>query len=96
MARDGVFFRRAAIDSPALSARPPPPSSRRARGAVLLVLTGSFNQLIAYTGFAVVLFSGIAGVALFVLRRQQPDERSRVPRVGLSAACRRSSSPQAR
>ena len=27
-----------------------------------------------YTGFAVVLFSGIAGVALFVLRRRNPGE----------------------
>ena len=40
----------------------------------MLVLTGGFSQLIEYTGFAVVLFSGIAGVALFVLRKLSPDE----------------------
>jgi APA family basic amino acid/polyamine antiporter len=38
------------------------------------VLSGGFSQLIDYTGFAVVLFSGIAGGALFVLRRRSPDE----------------------
>ena len=38
------------------------------------MLSGSFNQLIIYTGFSVVLFSGIAGVALFVLRHRHPDE----------------------
>ena len=43
--------------------------------SVLLVLSGSFDQLITYTGFSVVLFSGIAGVALFVLRRRNPGER---------------------
>ena len=42
--------------------------------SVLLVLSGSFSQLIIYTGFSVVLFSGIAGVALFVLRQRHPDE----------------------
>ena len=31
------------------------------------MLTGGFSQLIEYTGFAVVLFSGFAGVALFAL-----------------------------
>ena len=73
MARDGVFFRRAAIIHPRYRT---PAGAILAQSAwsCLLVLTGSFTQLIAYTGFAVVLFSGIAGVALFVLRRDQPDE----------------------
>jgi len=73
MARDGVFFRRAAIIHPRYRT---PAAAILAQSAwsSLLVLTGSFNQLIAYTGFAVVLFSGIAGVTLFVLRRHQPDE----------------------
>ena len=73
MARDGVFFRRAAIVHPRYRT---PAAAILAQSAwsCLLVLTGSFNQLIAYTGFAVVLFSGIAGVALFVLRRHEPQE----------------------
>jgi len=37
------------------------------------VLTGTFSQLVQYTGFAVVLFAGIAVAALFVLRRRHPD-----------------------
>ena len=41
--------------------------------SVVLVLTGSFARLVTYTGFAVVLFAGIAVLALFVLRRREPD-----------------------
>jgi basic amino acid/polyamine antiporter, APA family len=73
MARDGVFFRRAAAVHP----RYRTPATAIAAQAVWsagLVLTGSFNQLITYTGFAVVLFSGIAGVALFFLRWRRPQE----------------------
>ena len=38
----------------------------------LLVLTGTFQQLVDYTAFAVVLFAGVAVVALFVLRHRHP------------------------
>ncbi|HEY8535128.1 MAG TPA: amino acid permease, partial [Vicinamibacterales bacterium] len=73
MARDGVFFRRAAQVHPRYHT-PAAAIVAQAAWSALLVLTGSFSQLITYTGFAVVLFSGIAGVALFVLRRRFPDE----------------------
>jgi APA family basic amino acid/polyamine antiporter len=73
MARDGVFFRRAARVHPRYHT-PAAAIVAQAVWSSLLVLTGSFGQLITYTGFAVVLFSGIAGVALFVLRRRYPDE----------------------
>ncbi len=36
----------------------------------MLVLSGTLSQLVTYTGFAVVLFSGIAVSAVFVLRRR--------------------------
>jgi APA family basic amino acid/polyamine antiporter len=36
------------------------------------VLSGGAFALINYTGFAVVLFSGLAVAALFVLRRREP------------------------
>jgi APA family basic amino acid/polyamine antiporter len=36
-------------------------------------LSGSANTLTTYTGFAVVLFAGVAVAALFVLRRREPD-----------------------
>ena len=42
--------------------------------ASLLVLSGRFDQLVEYTGFAVVLFAGIAVASLFVLRRRHPNE----------------------
>ena len=38
----------------------------------LLVLTGTFQQLVDYTAFAVVLFAGVAVMALFVLRHRHP------------------------
>jgi len=42
--------------------------------ASLLVLSGRFQQLIEYTGFAVVLFAGVAVMSLFVLRHRYPNE----------------------
>ena len=42
--------------------------------ACVLVLTGTFQQLVNYTAFAVVLFSGVAVGALFVLRWRDPSE----------------------
>ena len=41
--------------------------------AGVLVLTGTFEQLIEYTGFAVVLFAGFAVSAVFVLRHRHPN-----------------------
>ena len=73
MARDGVFFRRAAVVHPRYRT-PAAAIGAQAAWSSVLVLTGSFTQLIAYTGFAVVLFSGIAGVSLFVLRHRQPEQ----------------------
>jgi APA family basic amino acid/polyamine antiporter len=40
---------------------------------VLLVICCTLSQLVSYTGFAVVLFGGVAVAALFVLRRRAPD-----------------------
>jgi basic amino acid/polyamine antiporter, APA family len=38
--------------------------------SAVLVLTGTFAQIVTYTGFAIVVFSGAAVCALFVLRRR--------------------------
>ena len=46
----------------------------QAAWSAVLVLSAKADALVNYTGFAVVLFSGIAGVALFVLRRRHPGE----------------------
>jgi APA family basic amino acid/polyamine antiporter len=40
----------------------------------VLVVSGTFEQLAQYTGFAVLLFASVAVSALFVLRRRYPDE----------------------
>jgi basic amino acid/polyamine antiporter, APA family len=72
MARDGVFPEPTArlherYRTPAISI------AAQAIWSALLVLSGGADALIRYTGFAVVLFSGIAVAALFVLRRREPD-----------------------
>jgi APA family basic amino acid/polyamine antiporter len=73
MARDGLFFRKA-VEIHTVYGTPANAIVAQSAWSILLVLSGSFNQLITYTGFSVVLFSGIAGVALFVLRRRNPDQ----------------------
>jgi APA family basic amino acid/polyamine antiporter len=73
MARDGLFFRKA-VEIHKVYGTPANAIVAQSAWSILLVLSGSFNQLITYTGFSVVLFSGIAGVALFVLRRRNPDQ----------------------
>jgi APA family basic amino acid/polyamine antiporter len=67
MARDRVFFAPAATlharyHTPAISI------AAQAAWSSVLVVSGSADALIRYTGFAVVLFSGVAVAALFVLR----------------------------
>jgi APA family basic amino acid/polyamine antiporter len=73
MARDGLFFASAGrvhrrYRTPAASI------VAQAAWSAVLVLSAKADALVGYTGFAVVLFSGIAGAALFVLRRRNPDE----------------------
>lgn len=72
MARDGMFLPRAAT----VHAQFRTPASAIVAQAVwsgVLVLCGTLSQLVSYTGFAVVLFAGVAVAALFVLRRREPD-----------------------
>jgi APA family basic amino acid/polyamine antiporter len=70
MARDGLFFASAARVH-ARYRTPHVATIAQAIWASLLVLTGTFEQLLMYTGFAVVLFSGIAVASLFVVRRRE-------------------------
>ena len=72
-ARDGLFLAPAARVHPRFHT---PALSIVAQGiwSGVLVLSGTLSQLVSYTGFAVVLFSGIAVAGLFVLRRRYPDE----------------------
>jgi APA family basic amino acid/polyamine antiporter len=72
MARDGLFFARAGV----VHSRYRTPAAAIVAQAIwssVLVLTATADVLVQYTGFAIVLFSGVAVVALFVLRRKEPD-----------------------
>jgi len=69
MARDGLFVRAWGRLHPRYGT-PAAALWAQAGWSVLLVVLGAFEQLLIYTGFAVVLFSAVAGVALFVLRRR--------------------------
>jgi basic amino acid/polyamine antiporter, APA family len=73
MARDGLFLPSAARVHPTW--RTPVVSIvSQAVWSGLLVISGTFEQLANYTGFAVILFNAIAVTALFVLRARNPNE----------------------
>jgi len=71
MARDGVFLAAAGRVHPEHHT-PGLAIAAQAIWSAILVLSGTLSQLVAYTGFAVVLFAGVAVAALFVLRRREP------------------------
>jgi APA family basic amino acid/polyamine antiporter len=78
MARNGLFFPAAArlhprYGTPALAI------FIQTALAVVLILLGNFDDIIAYFLFAVVLFIGLAVAALFVLRREGGAVGFRVP-----------------
>jgi len=72
MARDGLFTAPAARIHPRFHA-PVSAILTQAVWSGVLVLSGSLSQLVSYTGFAIILFSGVAVAAVFVLRRREPD-----------------------
>jgi APA family basic amino acid/polyamine antiporter len=71
MARDGLFFRSCAT----LHTRNTPLMALVYQGAwsMVLVLTGSYSELLTYTTFASVLFGGLTVAAVYRLRLTQPD-----------------------
>ena len=71
MARDGVFVDAAARIHPRYRT-PALAIAAQALWSALLVVAGGADALIRYTGFAVILFSGVAVLALFVLRKRAP------------------------
>jgi len=71
MARDGAFLPSVAQVHPRYHT-PARAIVAQALWSGVLVLSGTLSELVAYTGFAVVLFSGIAVLSLFVLRRRNP------------------------
>jgi APA family basic amino acid/polyamine antiporter len=72
MARDGLFLPAASRVHPRYKT-PAVAIIAQAIWSCLLVLSGSGAALTTYTGFAVILFGGVAVGALFVLRYREPD-----------------------
>jgi len=70
MARDGVFLRAVAVTRPRFGT-PARAIAIQAALASLLVLLGSFNQIVTYFIFVTVLFVGLTVAALFVMRRRE-------------------------
>jgi APA family basic amino acid/polyamine antiporter len=73
MARDGLFLASASRVHPRFHT-PVAAIVAQALWSSVLVLSGNLSELVSYTGFAVVLFSGIAVAALFILRWRNPEE----------------------
>jgi APA family basic amino acid/polyamine antiporter len=71
MARDGLFIPAAAAIHPRFET-PARAIIIQAALATLLVLVGTFNTIISYFVFVVVIFIGLTVAALFVLRRREP------------------------
>jgi len=71
MARDGLFFRFAARIHPRFET---PALAVAAQGicASLMILTGTFEQLLTYIGFALGIFPWMAVLGVVLLRRRQP------------------------
>jgi APA family basic amino acid/polyamine antiporter len=72
MASDGLFPKRLAgvhrqYGSPAAAI------FAQSLWITVLILTGTFEQLIVYSGFALVLFSALAVGSVMVLRRRRPE-----------------------
>ena len=72
MACDGVFLRAATRVHPR-HRTPVFAIMAQAVWSSVLVLSGTLSQLVEYTGFAVVLFSAVAVMSVFVLRFREPN-----------------------
>jgi APA family basic amino acid/polyamine antiporter len=75
MARDGVFFKAVSTLHPRYGT-PARAIAIQATLASLLVLSGSFNQIVAYFIFVTVLFLGLTVAGLFVVRRSAATTES--------------------
>lgn len=71
MAKDGLFFKNVGK----LNSKGVPAFSIAVQGlwAILLCLSGTYNQLLDYVIFAVLLFFALTIFSIFILRRKKPD-----------------------
>ncbi|HEV8363611.1 MAG TPA: amino acid permease [Gemmatimonadaceae bacterium] len=86
MARDGLFFRGVAKLHPKYGT-PARAIALQAALASILVLLGTFNQIVSYFIFVTVFFLGLTVAALFILRRRDASSASfRTPGYPLTPA----------
>jgi APA family basic amino acid/polyamine antiporter len=78
MARDGLFVPAAAVLHPRFET-PARAIALQAVLAAMLVLVGSFDTIISYFVFVVVIFIALTVIGLFVLRRREPQAAYRTP-----------------
>lgn len=71
MAKDGLFFKNVGK----LNSKGVPAFSIAVQGlwAILLCLSGTYNQLLDYVIFAVLLFFALTIFSIFILRKKRPD-----------------------
>jgi len=73
MARDRAFFPAACRVHPRHRTPSVAIVAQAVWSSLLVLASGAADALVNYTGFAIVLFSGVAVAALFVLRLREPD-----------------------
>jgi APA family basic amino acid/polyamine antiporter len=78
MAADGLFFKAAAVIHPRFGT-PARAITLQAGLASVLIMLGTFQQIITYFIFVTVIFIGLTVAALFVLRRRLKDSPYRAP-----------------
>lgn len=78
MARDGLFFKAAAVVHPRFGT-PARAIALQAALASILVAVGTFQQIVAYFIFVTVIFIALTVAAVFVLRRKSDGEGYRAP-----------------
>ncbi len=82
MARDRVFLAAASRVHPKHKTPVLAIAAQAIWSSLLVLWSGSLAQLVNYTGFAVVLFSAVAVLAVFVLRHREPDTHRPFKAVG--------------
>jgi APA family basic amino acid/polyamine antiporter len=78
MAADGVFFRAVARIHPATRV-PIVAIALQGIVAVVITLSGTYEQILSYVVSTDFIFFGLTGLALFVFRRRQPPGEFRTP-----------------
>jgi len=78
MARDGLFFARFAELHPR-SRAPVAAISAQGGWAIVLLLSGSYGQLLDWVTFADWIFFGVTAATLFVYRRRAPSDGYQLP-----------------